>query len=109
MRRQIGRNERLRTLRQAQGEDLRTLGCAEARRSFPAKDAEGAQVASVGRQRVAESAQGQELVPRRAASGGEPANGEGLVRGLIRMMHLDGLRQREIPRCAMNHLIASVY
>ena len=32
-----------------------------------------------------------------------------LVHGLIRMMHLDGLQQRESPRCAMNHLIASVH
>ncbi len=32
-----------------------------------------------------------------------------LEHGLIRMMHLDGLQQREIPRCTMNHLIASVH
>ena len=35
--------------------------------------------------------------------------GAHLMHGLIRMMHLDGLQQREIPRCAMNHLIASVH
>ena len=32
-----------------------------------------------------------------------------LVHGLIRTMHLDGLQQREIPGCAMNHLIAFVH